>query len=715
MAQSAGRPDLVVSIDFGMTCTGVAYCNVATGADTVRHIQRWPGRTQANENKVPTLLIYPQGSSAPTSWGFLAETAQEVSGAGHESREWFKIMLDEHLLEQMRQKSSDPLKVPQIHEVEKWYTDYFQLLYRTIEARLKGELASRWEDAKIEFIFSVPTTWKPIPTVERFRKIIALAGFGAHPTHVATVGLTEAEAAAVHTARSMPGIFQENELLVVCDVGGGTTDLSVFRVKNTMGGALNLEQIDVVFGATIGAAQLDSLYEDAVLQRLEYANQLLPMGLADLNQAAWEMRISKEYQNAKCDYGSDESMADTETFAVRVPKLDRSYANPQYGISGGDMLFQRDDLKGFFDVQISKLFDMLDKQLVRIQQKHPNEQVAHLVLSGGLGNSAYVQSCLRNRYTSGNTSHANARSLQIRIAPDPQLVVCKGNVADRVQKLKTGQSVLGWRCCRASYGTLCKILHDPQNPAHFGLTTELDPMDGKLYVPNCIDWFIKQGEPVSSDHPIVRAFNRKCPPASATLPNPYRIFPTEVICTEVDKSQLPMVINDSCRKICKVESDFSSLPLSIFKLKNRHWWNTGPKYHRINYVVKVNLGPADVSFELWHNGVKLSKDNSIKVEWQAAAPPDPSTMDVPTDFPMNNLPASQGQRGQMQGGWGAANRFSASNLLGRKPVHNPMGMGGYQMGPGYGSGYGYGGGAWENKVYVQTDVAPIHQNGSQVW
>jgi len=191
----------------------------------VRHIQRWPGRTHANENKVPTLLVYPQGSSTPSSWGFLAETAQEVSGAGHETREWFKIMLDEHLLGQMRQKSSDPLSVPQIHEVEKWYikfpqrvyssvltlhryTDYFQYLYRTIEMRLKGELASQWGDAKIEFIFSVPTTWKPIPTVERFRKIISLSGFGSFPTHIVSIGLTEAEAAAVHTARSMPGIFK---------------------------------------------------------------------------------------------------------------------------------------------------------------------------------------------------------------------------------------------------------------------------------------------------------------------------------------------------------------------------------------------------------------------------------------------------------------------------------------------------------------------------
>jgi len=290
----------------------------------------------------------------------------------------------------------------------------------------------------------------------------------------------------------MPGIFKENEILFVRDVGGGTTDLSVFRVMNTIGGSLSLKQLDVVFGATIGAAQLDSLFENAVLERLQLADRSMPTGLHDLNSAAWEMRISKEYQNAKCDYGSEESLADTDTFAVRVPKLDPSYTNPRYEISGGDMYFQRDDLKGNFDEQIAKLFDMMDKQLVRLQQKHPNEQVAHLVLSGGLGNSAYVQSCLRSRYAFGNSTHSNARSIQIRVAPDPQLVVCKGNVADRVAKLRSGQSVLGWRCCRASYGTKCKMLYNPNNKDHIGQRTEVDIMDGKTYIVDCVDWFIKK-------------------------------------------------------------------------------------------------------------------------------------------------------------------------------------------------------------------------------
>jgi hypothetical protein len=68
-------------------------------------------------------------------------------------------------------------------------------------------MANRWENANIEFVFSVPTTWKPVPTVERFRSVVKRAGFGAYPNHKVDIGLTEAEAAAVHTARMFPKLF----------------------------------------------------------------------------------------------------------------------------------------------------------------------------------------------------------------------------------------------------------------------------------------------------------------------------------------------------------------------------------------------------------------------------------------------------------------------------------------------------------------------------
>jgi hypothetical protein len=219
--------------------TGVSYVNLSIGSENVRWVQKWPGRFQANENKVPTVLVYPTRGRKPSSWGFLSETIAETTAEDKEYKEWFKTSLDP---EKLRQKQlEDPGGAPKsIQEVEKWYADYLRRLYEYLSFKLGGELAGvSWEDARVEFIFSVPTTWAPIPTVENFKRIIKGVGFGSHREHTLVIGLTEAEAAAVHVSTEAPGIFRENDVLLVCDAGGGTTDLSVLRVTGTVNQAVN--------------------------------------------------------------------------------------------------------------------------------------------------------------------------------------------------------------------------------------------------------------------------------------------------------------------------------------------------------------------------------------------------------------------------------------------------------------------------------------------
>lgn len=67
-------------------------------------------------------------------------------------------------------------------------------------------------------------------------------------------------------------------------------------------------------------------------------------------------------------------------------------------------------------------------------------------------------------------------------------MVCKGIVADRLQKINSGSSVLGCRCSRASYGTICKVLYDSSSPAHHRKRTSLDPISSRVYVDNIVDW-----------------------------------------------------------------------------------------------------------------------------------------------------------------------------------------------------------------------------------
>lgn len=444
---------------------GVAYNNLTYGWDNPpRWVQKWPGRSQSIENKVPTILVYPHGHDVPSSWGFEAESQAQHDPNYGTTREWFKTLISPDALRKENERQGPDDKVTH-EDVRRWFRDYLRRLYDHIQARLQSELPNMsWATSKVEFLFSVPTTWNP-GTVETFRSLINQAGFGgpAYANHVVTVSLTEPEAAAVYTSTTASGIFRENDVLVVCDAGGGTTDLSAMRVTETAVGALSLKQLrqlDVVAGENVGSAAID--YDFELLARSKLHKVCAMGGLQiDVEEAAWEMARSGEFQNTKCDYGARDN---SPTFSVPIPRFWGDYSSGEVDIINGQMLFDREELRMLFDNQTEKIFKLIDAQLSKLNTLMPDMPINHLVLSGGLGQSLYVQQRLKERYGGGLGSFqfANTQDIQVRVAPDPQLAVCKGLVADRVRKLKAGEGVLGWRCCRASYGLICKC-HGPQH------------------------------------------------------------------------------------------------------------------------------------------------------------------------------------------------------------------------------------------------------------
>ncbi|TLD35794.1 hypothetical protein E2P81_ATG02097 [Venturia nashicola] len=599
--------DLIVAIDYGMTCTGVAYANLTRG-ESVRWIQKWPGRAQANENKVPTVLVYDKHGAGISSWGFMSETrAEQNNPTLRDYCDWFKTFLDPTVLAKAQAK--DPKNSPKSQAaVDQWTEDYLRLLFQHIESKLSQELESvnkPWSLATIDFVFSVPTTWPP-STVNKFRVIASRAGFASHATHTLNIGLTEAEAAAVYVSVEAQVIFAENQVLLVCDAGGGTTDLSVMQVSGLQRGLPALKQLDVVSGRNIGSAQIDQAFEDMVLSRLEQANERRSLGL-DLEDAAWMMMKSAQYQDAKCCYGSPD---DTD-FSVLIPKLDLSYTNERFRIVDGAMKFTLADLQQLFDTQITRLFELIDSQMESFDRKFPNDSIAHLVLSGGLGNSAYVQRKMKQRYAMNVHT-----SLQVHVAPEPQLAVCKGIVLDWL-RTKKNQPVLEWRCCRSSYGTECKVLYDPKNPEHIGQSTHIDPLNQKQYITKAIAWFVTKGDPINVNDSISHKFSRRISPG-----DPRRAFPENVVQSDLDKQNLPFRIGPGVKILCEVKSDLSTVDETKFKVKNRHWWNFKEKYMRVDYLIKVVVGPADLQFQLWFDGQMLKLGDPIQVKWEETSAPE---------------------------------------------------------------------------------------------
>lgn len=113
--------------------------------------------------------------------------------------------------------------------------------------------------------------------------------------------------------------------------------------------------------------------------------------------------------------------------------------------------------------------------------------------------------------------------------------------------------------------------------------------------------------------------------------DPRRAFPTSVIECSLDAPRLPDQMNHDTRVLCEISSDLSSADERKFTEKNKRFWSLGKHYFKVEYQVRVLIGPADIRFELWFDNQKLSRDHSIRVDW-APAPsmPPPPPVDVST-------------------------------------------------------------------------------------
>ena len=286
------------------------------------------------------MLLYPDGHDRPSAWGFRAESQSQQSQDHGIVREWFKTLLDPENL--IREKARFPADDISHEDVRRWFRDYLTQLYEHLKLKLATELPNfNWSSAKIEFLFSVPTTWSP-GIVEQFKSIIGQSGFGgpANSNHTVTVSLTEPEASAVYTSTAAPGIFKEDDILVVCDAGGGTTDLSAMKVTTTAVDALSLKQLrelDIVSGENVGSAAIDYEFELLVRIRLKEAHKFAGLDI-DAENAAWAMSKSWDFQNTKCEHGAPD---EAPTFSIAVPGLPPDYCNAAAGIQYREMHFAK--------------------------------------------------------------------------------------------------------------------------------------------------------------------------------------------------------------------------------------------------------------------------------------------------------------------------------------------------------------------------------------
>jgi hypothetical protein len=169
-----------------ISITGVAF-SCAPEWLPPKTIQRWPGKLPGElSNKVPTCIEYDIQSGSVKNWGFKCD--QEDGNV--DIKEFFKL----HLAPQYY---DDFPGSPSRQDAQRWFQDYIQCIYRHVISHFNTTIP-QFSSRKVEFLFSVPTTWKDVRMVEETRRLLERAINANTPNHRVSVGLTEAEAAAVY-------------------------------------------------------------------------------------------------------------------------------------------------------------------------------------------------------------------------------------------------------------------------------------------------------------------------------------------------------------------------------------------------------------------------------------------------------------------------------------------------------------------------------------
>ncbi|KAG8704389.1 hypothetical protein FRC08_002256, partial [Ceratobasidium sp. 394] len=267
--QSAGVGKIVVSIDFGIDSSAVAYGTRVTSG-LIEQILRWPGSDE-DLRRIPSCLLYNERGKVQL-WGFEAQNAPPSPGFVY--CEWFKQFLEPKGLRCAPDPglSSLPYRKLPIDVV----TDFLSCLRSHILQQITHEIGAVIDLDLTEVWLTVPATWNA-DACNLMREVALRAGLvwgkaslnGDDTKQKDRLKIiSKAEAAAAHCVYFTDlRLLRSSQNFMICDAGGSTFDLAIYRV---LGSLRNLEigEICARTQANCGDSLLSLRFRDLVTRLL---------------------------------------------------------------------------------------------------------------------------------------------------------------------------------------------------------------------------------------------------------------------------------------------------------------------------------------------------------------------------------------------------------------------------------------------------------------
>ncbi|KAJ6542699.1 hypothetical protein B0H19DRAFT_957504 [Mycena capillaripes] len=391
---------LVIAIDFGTTFSGVAYGSSRIASGKVQQIINWPGSSETFRKarglsinisrphvlQIPTCLLYDE-EGLILAWGLEAKNASAMPGTSR--YEWFKLFLDPRALRD--EAALDPRlpALPPGKTPTDLIMEFLSCLWEYAREQITRDIGAIADLNSADVWVTVPAAWDARGCA-MMREAAIAAGLvqSAYPGDIAWRDrlkiITEPEAAAVHCAQ-LTDLYKlrPSQNFIVCDAGGGTVDLAVYKI---IGDPAHLEIAEI---AARSGKSCGSLFLDLRFRALVEA--LLVDHPAHLDPASLAYFMHSFSEADKLNYAGrsdDETIFYFNCFNVEDPD------DPSVGLLNGQLAIPGRLLReAVFDPVVNEVLDLISKQL----DTSPN--IDALLLVGGFSGSAYLKTRVEEQFS----------------------------------------------------------------------------------------------------------------------------------------------------------------------------------------------------------------------------------------------------------------------------------------------------------------------------
>lgn len=431
-----------VGIDLGTTHTVVAYAASEAGAEA--RVLPLPQLVSAHE--VEALRLLPSFLYSPTASEQLADPWQELPWVVGRFARQRGQEVSERLVASAKSWLSHA-GVSRRDPILPWAADAAEIAkISPVEAsrRLLAHVRRCWDDAFPDaplsaqsVVLTVPASFDEVArelTVEAAEQ----AGFAVRLLEEPQAAFYDLIGGARRAAvEALLSAEQPRASLLVCDVGGGTTDLTLIEARSSVSGELELERVAVGRHLLLGGDNIDLALAQRCEQKLLAGERLDPLRFSRLLlacRAAKELLLGRDAPDSApiriASLGSslvgntlatelERSEVESLVFDGFLPLIERGEPAPRAraGLVAFGLPYERDPA--------------ISRHIVQFLERHCAAGVDALLLNGGLFHAERAAERVREL-----VSRFSARTVTLLPYPDPDLSVARGAVA-------YGQSLAG--------------------------------------------------------------------------------------------------------------------------------------------------------------------------------------------------------------------------------------------------------------------------------